>query len=167
MPQRRTQIWRTKTDKRSLAKICRVHKIRNKMVQILVCERGCNSVGCHWKDWVCQQGTRLASARHKSSHRELTRAEVTFCIDESIPTDEFINEILHNIVKYTPASLIYSTLFSKVWPSYCDTFHHSFVCIDRIEDVGLVVYSSMRLPEMLVDNTTKSTASMKSGVWIN
>ena len=51
-------------------------KVYNKMVQMLECRSVRSSVGCHWKDWVCQQGTRLADARDKTKDRGLTRAEV-------------------------------------------------------------------------------------------
>ena len=37
-------------------------KIYNKMVQMLECMSVQNSVGCHWKDWVRRNGTRLAIA---------------------------------------------------------------------------------------------------------
>ena len=50
-------------------------KIYNKFVQMLECKSVRNSVGCHWKDWVCQTGTRLANARDKAKTRGLTRAE--------------------------------------------------------------------------------------------
>ena len=121
--------------------ICTRKKIYNKMVQMLECKSVRSSVGCHWKDWVCQQGTRLADARDKTSDRGLTRAEVTFYVEGNIPSDDFIEEALHNIVAHIPASFVYSTPFANVWISYCNSFHHSLVCIDRTEDIGLVVYS--------------------------
>ena len=111
------------------------------MVQMLECKSVRSSVGCHWKDWVCQQGTRLGDARDKTSDRGLTRAEVTFYVDAKIPTDDFIEQALHNIVSYIPATLVYSTPFPDVWRAYCNSFSHSLVCIDRSEDIGLVVYS--------------------------
>ena len=116
-------------------------KVYNKMVQMLECKSVRNSVGCHWKDWVCQQGTRLADARDKTKYRGLTRAEVTFYIDGSIPTDLFIEESLQSIVARIPTMLIYSTPFAKVWSSYCASFQHSLVCVDRSKDIGLIVYS--------------------------
>ena len=39
-------------------------KIYNKMVQMLECKSVRSTVGCHWKDWVCQKDTRLANANH-------------------------------------------------------------------------------------------------------
>ena len=116
-------------------------KIYNKMVQMLECKSVRSSVGCHWKDWVCQKDTRLATARDKSSHRGCTRAEATFYINTVIPTDDFIEDVLHSIVKYVPKSLVYTTPFSATWKVYCDTFTHSLVCIDRHEDIGIIVYS--------------------------
>ena len=116
-------------------------KIYNKMVQMLECKSVRSSVGCHWKDWVCQEGTRLADARDKTSKRGLTRAEVTFYVNECIPADDVIEKALHSIVKHIPATLVYSTTFANVWKAYCNTFVHSLVCIDRTEDVGLLVYS--------------------------
>ena len=83
----------------------------------------------------------MADARDKTSNRGLTRAEVTFYVDGNIPTDDFIEEALQNIVAHIPATLIYSTPFAEVWRSYCSSFQHSLVCVDRTEDVGLVVYS--------------------------
>ncbi len=49
--------------------------IYNKMVQMLECKGVRDSVGCHWKDWVSQDDTRLARARDESDQRVLTRAE--------------------------------------------------------------------------------------------
>ena len=66
---------------------------------------------------------------------------MTFYIDGNIPSDDFIEEALQNIVVHIPATLVYSTPFANVWRSYCSSFRHSLVCIDRSEDVGLVVYS--------------------------
>ena len=48
--------------------------------------------------------------------------------------------MLHKIATYVPAALIYSTPFSKVWSAYCASFQHSPVCVDRGDDIGLVVY---------------------------
>ena len=53
-------------------------KIYNKMVQMLECKGVCDTIGCHWKDWVSQEDTRLACARDEANQRGLTRAEVTF-----------------------------------------------------------------------------------------
>ena len=114
--------------------ICTRKKVYNKMVQMLECKSVRNSVGCHWKDWVCQQGTRLADARDKTKYRGLTRAEVTFYIDGSIPTDLFIEESLQSIVARIPTMLIYSTPFAKVWSSYCASFQHLLVCVDQSKD---------------------------------
>jgi len=116
-------------------------KIYNKMVQMLESKSVRKSVGCHWKDWVSQQGTRLADARDKTSLRGLTRVEVTLYVDANIPTDDFIERTLHNIVGYIPAALVYSTPFADVWRTYCNSFRHSLVCVDRSVDVGLIVYS--------------------------
>ena len=116
-------------------------KVYNKMVQMLECKSVRGSVGCHWKDWVCQQGTRLADARDMTIDRGLTRAEVTFYVDGIIPTDRFIEESLQSIAACIPAKLIYSTPFANVWSSYCASFQHSLVCVDRSENIGLIVYS--------------------------
>ena len=40
-----------------------------------------------------------------------------------------------------PKTLVYSTPYAATWKAYCDTFLHSLVCIDRTEDIGVVVYS--------------------------
>ena len=42
-------------------------KIYNKMVQMLECKSVRSTVGCHWKDWVCQTGTSLAYTRDKAT----------------------------------------------------------------------------------------------------
>ena len=116
-------------------------KIYNKMVQMLECKSVRSTIGCHWKDWVCQSGTRLAVARDKAKERGLTRAEVTFYVDGSIPSDGFIDTVLRKIVQYVPTSLVYSTSYSSTWKAYCDHLKHSLVCIDRSEDIGVIVYS--------------------------
>ena len=123
-------------------------KIYNKMVQMLECKSVRSSVGCHWKDWVCQQNTRLATARDKSTERGLTRAEVTFYVkDGEIPSEEEIESVLFKIVEYIPKELVFSTPYSAVWKSYCESFKHSLVCIDRYQNIGLVVYSYNELTE--------------------
>ena len=116
-------------------------KIYNKMVQMLECKSVRSTIGCHWKDWVCQKGTRLAAARDKATERGLTRAEVTFYTESSIPSDGFIDSILQNIVQYVPPSLVYSTSYASTWKAYCEHFKQSLVCIDRTEDIGIIVYS--------------------------
>jgi len=94
-------------------------KIYNKMVQMLETKSVRNNVGSHWKDWVCQKGTRLADARDKAKDRGLTRAEVTFYIQDVIPDDGFIEEVLERIIKYIPKDLVYSTNYAATWKSYC------------------------------------------------
>ena len=49
-------------------------KIYNKVVQSLECKSVRSTVGCHWKDRVCQTGTRIADARDKANERGLSRA---------------------------------------------------------------------------------------------
>ena len=105
-------------------------KIYNKMVQMLETKSVRNNVGSHWKDWVCQKGTRLAEARDKAKDRGLTRAEVTFYIQDEIPDDEFIEDVLERIIKYIPKDMVYSTSYAATWESYCDSFKHSLVCVD-------------------------------------
>ena len=116
-------------------------KIYNKYVQMLECKSVRNRVGCHWKDWVCQTETRLANARDKAKERGLTRAEVTFTIDDEIPNESFIDEVLQSIVRYIPKSIVYSTSYASTWKTYCNTFKHSLVCVDRSKDIGIIVYS--------------------------
>merc|ERR1712208_116543 len=116
-------------------------KIYNKMVQMLETKSVRGNVGSHWKDWECQKGTRLADARDKTKDRGLTRAEVTFYIQDEIPNDEFIEAILERIIKYIPKDLVYSTSYAATWESYCDSFKHSLVCIDRSKDIGIIVHS--------------------------
>ena len=116
-------------------------KVYNKMVQMLEIQSVRSNVGCHWKDWVCQTDTRLATAHDKAKERGLTRAEVTFYIDDKIPEDEFIDNIVQKITEYIPKNLVYSTAYEKTWESYCNCFKHSLVCIDRSQDIGIIVYS--------------------------
>jgi hypothetical protein len=117
-------------------------KIYNKMVQMLECKSVRSTVGSHWKDWVCQKGTLLATARDQAKERGLTRAEVTIYIqDNKIPDDEFIDHVLEKIVKYISKDIVYSTSYADTWISYCDTFKHSLVCIDRTKNIGIIVYS--------------------------
>ena len=108
---------------------------------MLECKSVRNSVGCHWKDWVCQTGTRLANARDKAKTRGLTRAEVTFTIDDEIPDESFIDEVLQSIVRYIPKSIVYSNSYAATWKIYCNTFKHSLVCVDRSKDIGIIFYS--------------------------
>ncbi len=115
-------------------------KIYNKMIQSLECQSVRSSVGAHWKDWVCQTESRLASARDKACERGLTRAKATFYVSEGdIPDDEFIEGVLNCIVEYVPIKLVYSTPFKATWDAYCSSMQHSLVCIDRKENLGLIV----------------------------
>ena len=118
-------------------------KVYNKFVQMLESQSVRSVIGCHWRDWVVQEGTRLAAARDVSTYRGLTRAEVTFYIDSSgyIPSERLIEDTLLRIVEYIPTGLVYSTPFSKTWEIYCNSFVHSLVCIDRQENMGLLIYS--------------------------
>ena len=95
-------------------------KIYNKMVQMLECKGVRDSIGCHWKDWVSQENTRLARARDEASQRCLTRAEVTFYCQNDIPSDEIMEATLKRIVQYVEASLVYTTPYACVWNTYCD-----------------------------------------------
>ena len=90
-------------------------KVYNKMVQMLECKSVRSKVGSHWKDWICQQATRLANARDQAKDRGLTRAEATIYIEEEIPNDGFIDKVLDGIVRYIPKQIVYST-------SYADTY---------------------------------------------
>jgi len=116
-------------------------KIYNKMIQMLESKSVRSSVGSHWRDWVCKSDTRLAEARDKAKDRGLTRAEVTFYIQDEIPDDGFIDRVLHRIIKYIPTDLVYSTSYAATWKLYCSTFKHSLVCVDRGKDSGIIVYS--------------------------
>ena len=111
-------------------------KIYNKFVQMLECKSVRNRVGCHWKDWVCQTGTRLANARDKANERGLTRAEVTFTINDEIPDESFIDDVLQSLVRYIPKSKVYSTCYAATWKTYCNTFKHSLVCLDRSNNLA-------------------------------
>ena len=116
-------------------------KIYNKMVQMLETKSVRSSIGSLWKEWVCQTDTRLAEAKDKAKNRGLTRAEVTFYIQDEIPNDEFIEDVLERIVKYIPKDMVYSTSYATTWESYCDSFKHSLVCVDRSKDIAIIVCS--------------------------
>ncbi len=116
-------------------------KIYNKMVQMLECKGVRDSVGCHWKDWVSQDDTRLARARDEAEQRGLTRAEVTFYCDNAVPTDAMMQETLTRIVGYVDRVLVYSTPYACVWKSYCDIMLHSLVVVDRTHDTAIIVYT--------------------------
>ena len=92
-------------------------KIYNKMIQMLETKSVRSTVGSHWKDWVCQTETRLAEARDKAKDRGLTRAEVTFYIQDEIPNDELIEDVLESIVKYILKDMVHSTSYATTWES--------------------------------------------------
>ena len=127
------------------------------MVQMLESKSVRSHVGSHWKDWVCQKGTRLADARDKAKERGLTRAEVTFYIQDEIPDDCFIDDVLERIVKYIPKDLVYSTPYKETWKTYCDSFKHSLVCVDRSKDIAIIVYS--------YNETTENISGQVIGNW--
>ena len=126
------------------------------MVQILECKSACSGGACRWKEWVCQEGTRLANARDKTNRRGLTRAEVIFYIDKGIPTDIYIEDALYSIVKHIPATLVYSTPFANVWQTYCNTFHPSLVCVDLRSNAGLIIYSYNEITGKISGETYKN-----------
>ena len=116
-------------------------KIYNKMVQMLECKGVRDTIGCHWKDWVSQQDTRLARARGEASQRGLTRGEVTFYCQNDIPSDEIMEATLRRIIQYVDASLVYTTPYACVWKNYCDSLVHSLVVVDRTQDTALIMNS--------------------------
>ncbi|CAB4013171.1 Hypothetical predicted protein [Paramuricea clavata] len=116
-------------------------KIYNKMVQMLESKSVRETVGQHWKDWVCQKDTRLANARDLAKDRGLTRAEVTFYCKDRVPSDNLMEDTLLRITEYVPPAIVYSTPFGETWRAYCDSMLHSLVVIDRTRDVGLIVYT--------------------------
>ena len=116
-------------------------KIYNKMVQMLESKSVRDKVGQHWKDWVCQQNTRLGNARNLAKERGLTRAEVTFYCNDKVPSDKFMENTLARITGYIPHSYVYSTPYADTWKAYCHAMLHSLIVIDRTRDVALLVYS--------------------------
>ena len=111
------------------------------MVRMLKTKSVRSPVGSHWKNCLCQTDTRLADARDKAKDCWLTRVEVTIDIQGEIPGDEFIEEVLERIVKYIPKDLVYSTSYANTWKSYCDSFKHSLMVIDRSKDIAIIVHS--------------------------
>ena len=124
-------------------------KIYNKMVQMLEYKGVRDTIGCHWKDWVSQQDTRLARARDEARQRGLTRAEVTFYCQNDIPSDEIMEATLRRIIQYVDPSLVYTTPYACVWNAYCDSLLHSLVVVDRTRDVALIVYSYNELTQYM------------------
>ena len=122
-------------------------KIYNKMVQMLECKGVCEIIGCHWKDWVSQDNTRLARARDEARQRGLTRAKVTFYCKNNIPSDEIMEATLKRIIQYVDAFLIYTTPYPCVRNTYCDSILHSLVVVDRTQDTALIVYSYNELTQ--------------------
>ena len=84
-------------------------KIYNKMAQMLECQEVCNTIACHWKDWVSLEVTRLARAIDEISQRGLTRGKVTFHCKNEIRNDEIMEATLKRMVRYVDASLVYTT----------------------------------------------------------
>ena len=116
-------------------------KIYNKMVQMLECKGVRESIGQHWKDWVSQEGTRLAKARDAADSRGLTRAEVTFFCQNRIPNDEFMEETLLSVTNYIDKNLVYTTPYHLTWKVYCECLRHTLVAIHRQADLALLVLS--------------------------
>ena len=140
-------------------------KIYNKMVQMLETKSVRNNVGSHWKDWECQTETIVADARDKAKDRGLTRAEVTFYIQDEIPNDEFIEQALQRIVKYIPKDLVYSTSHAATWESYCDSLKHSLVCIDRSKDIGIIVHSYNEITRKISGQVIEKWLKKKKEKW--
>ena len=55
--------------------------------------------------------------------------------------------------------MVYSTSYSTAWESYCDSFKHSLVCVDRSKDIAIIVYSynqtTRNISGQLVENWLK------------
>lgn len=83
----------------------------------------------------------MARDRDQAIQRGLTRAEVTFYCDGSIPNDLMMEKTLTRIVQYVSPRLVYSTPYSCVWKAYCDAMLHSLVVIDITHNTALLVYS--------------------------
>ena len=116
-------------------------KIYNKMVQMLECKGVRDTIGCHWKDWVSQEDTRLACVRDEANQKGLTRVEVAFYCKNEIPSDEIMEATLKRMVQYVAASLVCTTPYACVLNAYCDSLVHSLVVVDRTQDEALIVYS--------------------------
>ena len=105
------------------------------MVQMLESKSVRETVGQHWKDWVCQKDTRLANARDLAKDRGLTRAEVTFYCKDRVPSENLMEGTLLRITQYVPPATVCSTPFADTWRAYCDSMLHSLVVVDRTRDV--------------------------------
>ena len=118
-------------------------RLYNKMVQILESEAVRKDVGCLWKEWVCENQTPLAAARDMSRARGLTRVRTSIELNQTnqYPREEVIEEVLEKVTKIIPKSLIYSTPFTEIWKTYCSALTHSLICVDKANDIALLVYS--------------------------
>lgn len=140
-------------------------KVYNKFAQMIECQSVRASVGNHLKDWATQQETRLASARDASSKRGLTRAEVTFYVENNVlPTSTFMEQTLAGVTAYIPEDLVYSTPFSSMWLAYCDILRHSLLAIDRKQDVGLLIYSLNEVTGKISGQLIESISSKEKWV---
>ena len=120
-------------------------KIYNKMVQMLEQKSVREAIGQHWRDWMVAHDTRrLSRARNESSQRGLTRSEVTFYfeMDDPVPSDRFISEVLAQLIAIIPDHLVYSTPHNATWRAYCETMQHSLVIVDHLFDRAVVVFTT-------------------------
>ena len=74
-------------------------EIYSKIVQMVESKSVGEAVGQHWKDWVCQENTRLSKARNLAKDRGLAQAEVTFYSADNVPGDSLMEYIVKRITQ--------------------------------------------------------------------
>ncbi len=112
-------------------------KIYNKFVQSLESGSVRDNVGNHIHDWIVQQGTTLATAREAGINRGVTRAEITFYTD-SVPSVDYMETSLLNLVGCVPTTLVYSTPITAQWFTLCDILKHSLILEDPETNSAIV-----------------------------
>ena len=117
-------------------------RMYNKMVQMLESQAVRRNIGCLWKDWICETDTPLAKSRDAATMRGLTRVRTSFNLEYfNLPSDNFIEHMMGRLIEAIPKSLVYSTPYTAIWKSYCDSLKHTLICVHKTADVALLVYS--------------------------
>ena len=81
---------------------------------------------------------------------------------------EPVDNVLQSAIRYVPKSLVYSTPYRAIGIAYCNTFKHLLVCIDRSEDIGVIVYSYNEITAGNISGQVLENGSNeKNGFWIN
>ena len=68
----------------------------------------------------------------------LTRAEVTFYVDDDLPSNAFMQRMLQQVVKYVPANLVLASPYASQWKALCECLQHSVVVVSPEMNIALV-----------------------------